>query len=288
MAEQVQLQVQTSRHFHGFSDPVAKRSDPKPRKRSPSGKRPPVGDPNGPSKNTTAGEPSAAAALKKTTPTISETSPATRTTSLTEGISDSSTATPSPVPPLDAVLPPIVPASSPISIRPAGSPMVAYDHPLVAEYNNTVLPNLHRMFRRHFESERIAVCLLPSPICSSGSLSHGKLTVSIAYRKPRKMRTAIKKTCCLNTANFEVVVEKGPDLRFTASSADLRGNHPLEIPGVPGCASGFPILSHLETSPLGSALVGGLLRVGTIYCGMTVYHFLEEPQDLPSKGTYCR
>jgi len=109
-----------------------------------------------------------------------------------------------------------------------------------------------------------------------GSVSE-KLTVFISFRKPRKMRRAIEESGCINHRNFDVVVERGPDLRYVTGRGihpEYR-NHPLSIPDLPGYASGLPIRSFREGEPLGTALIGGVIRIDGRLWGLTVFHFLK-------------
>jgi len=153
--------------------------------------------------------------------------------------------------------------------------MVLESHPLVSEYRNDVLPKLKKMMDRYFSTpvggEPIEVFLKP------GSRPE-KLTVFIVFRKPRKMRRAVEKSGCINYQNFDVVVEKGPDLRYTAGQRIHPEHelHPLKAPSLPEYSTGFPFQSYRENNLLGAALVGGVVRIGGQLCGLTVFHFLKE------------
>ena len=96
------------------------------------------------------------------------------------------------------------------------------------------------------------------------------------------MRKIIAQTNCIGE-NFDVVIQE-PDFQYASSRTSIfgEGNSPHGASEVLGCGSGFPITSALNDALQGSALVGGLLKVGGMYCGMTVYHFLDNSQELGS------
>ncbi|KAF8537288.1 hypothetical protein BDD12DRAFT_807067 [Trichophaea hybrida] len=203
---------------------------------------------------------------------------ATPTEIASPGIQTDATTSPVPLLPMCGITDPTEATStlSPADASTIACSMVPQNDPCAIEYREVVLPKLRKMMAHYFSNsargEPIEVFLKWG--------DNGKPTVFIICRMPKKMSKAIKNSGCINHQIFDVKIEKGPDLRYTAEQRIRleHENHSLSIPDLSSCASGFPIRSFHKNKLLGLALIGGVLWIDGKLWGLTVFHFLKEPQ----------
>jgi len=151
-------------------------------------------------------------------------------------------------------------------------PVIDQNHPLREEYENEVLPDLRKMIHKYFSTEgfqRIQI----DPLAGS---SPRKLTILIHCPDIKKMQRAIKRTRCIDEQKFDVRYKRGEKLRSTAGAGNME-NQPIGLN-----ISGNPIHAFINDELLGTALIGGLVRIQSEnggYFGTTVFHFLTKTQE---------
>ncbi|KAF8252063.1 hypothetical protein K440DRAFT_636242 [Wilcoxina mikolae CBS 423.85] len=156
--------------------------------------------------------------------------------------------------------------------NPPVNPCVLENHPLALEWVSEVLPDLNKLMNRHFKAEETF------KIEASPGSTPERLTVRISFRDPSKMQKVVGKSRCLDNQKYDVIYAQGDDLRVLASLRENLASHndSLDIPNLPGCASGLPIHSVLDGMLLSRALMGGVVLINDESMGISAFHFLKQ------------
>jgi len=154
------------------------------------------------------------------------------------------------------------------------------DHPLAVQWLSETLPDLKRLISSQLKAgETFKVEAWPGSV-------HEKLTVRISFRDPTRIRKTVEGCKFLDKRRYDVIYAKGDDLRVLASFDENLGhrNHSLWIPKLPGCASGMPIYSTQDTTPLGNAVMGGVIQVNDQLLGIATFHFLMQQPKMDNSA----